>query len=243
MPETVRAPARTPAVRSILLECTVCGTETRHRVLRWSNRGEHVEGRARCATCGWTHPFSSAPAAALERTVIVSEGTRSRRGVRTFPPGTLVAVGEPLEGASPPLRVTRLEGPEGRTAPRFSIQEVRTIWTVPDRGPEVEVSWIEGRVTRSFTWSPPEGAVVTVGALQAFEPGEAYVIGFRAAGRTWRRPGDARPAREVDRVYARRIARPPAGSRPWRSERETPRSRASSISRSARSRSGPGVRR
>lgn len=89
----------------------------------------------------------------------------------------------------------------------------------------------------------PPDTPIEVGASLQLEERTVTVVGIRAKGSTWRRPGDRFVAGEVMRVYARREAMPPAGRSDWSRSREMPSSRTSSTSMSFRRRSSPGVRR
>lgn len=231
------------AVRSGLLFCETCGADTNHRILRWDRRPGPLAGTARCSQCRTVHRFVERPPSTREIWVIVSEGTRSQRVRWETPSATIVSVGEIVTIAERPVRVTRIERPDGKPRPSATASDIATVWAVADRGPEIAVSWIEGRTTRSVRWVPPEGAIVRVGERREFDGRPAFVIGFRGRGRTWRRTDDALPATEIDRIYARRAFNPPAGRSDWSRGRGSPSSRASSISISARRRSSPGVSR
>ncbi len=236
-------PQRVPSVRSATLPCEVCGEETPHRILRLEPRGSGSAGIARCSRCRWTHPFEELPPRTAGLWLVVSEGRRSRREPLELPARTVLAVEEALPGPEPAWRVTRLERPDGRTSRVLRAEETRTVWAVPWRAPAVAVSLIEGARTRPLRWTPSPGSTVRIGERVEIAGVSAFVVGFRARGRTWRRSGDAMPVEELDRLYARRIARPPAGSSDWSRGRGRPRSRTSSTSISARRRSSPGVTR
>jgi len=120
---------------------------------------------------------------------------------------------------------------------------VRTVWARSDEGAVVPVSVVEGHRTRSERVAVPHGTMLGVGDPLHLEEESVEIVGLRARGRTWRRPGDAFPADEVTRVYARRSSMPPAGRSPWRRDRDNPSSRASSTSTASRPRSGPGTKR
>jgi uncharacterized Zn finger protein len=233
-------------LHSARLRCEVCGTETPHRILhveRGGSAGGVVRGVARCRTCGVAHPFVSEPSSTSEFWLILSDGPRSERTRVALPSDRKVQVGTGLPEFTEPVEVHKIEDLRGRTISVGRVRDVRTIWAVRKGGPFVLFSLIQGRRTVPGRLPVEPETVLEVGAPVRLSGTSATIVGLRARNRTWRQPGDRFPAGEVQRVYARRGEIPPAGSRDWSSERETPRSRASSVSRTARSRSSPGVRR
>jgi len=231
---------------SATLRCDNCGKETPHRILRLDprklSRSGELRGVARCRECRWTHPFETVRPATVEVTEIVSDGPHSARRRVTLRRGARVLVGSGVPGSDEPMLVHRIETRSGTSRPEATAEEISTLWVTPNVGAVVPVSIVEGARTRAVrsTW-PPE-TLLEVGALLNVGTTEVRIVGLRALGRTWRQPGDRFPAREVTRLYGRRTDIPPAGSRDWRSDRPIPRSRASSTSRSERSRSTPGMR-
>ncbi len=249
MPEPVASP--TPAavgVHFALLECENCGRETEHRILRLDTRGSDrskgiLRGVARCRECRWTHDFQTAPEASVQVPSVISEGRQSRSEARQFPRGTRLEVDELVPGSSEPaLRVLRIDRPDGSRVRSADVSEIGTVWLSPYRGEIVRISMIEGRHTRSVAMTYPPTESFSVGGEVRVEGRVLRIVGLRARGQTWKVPGDTFSASEVDRIYARRNVIPPAGRSAWSRDRGSASSRESSISRSARSRSGPGVR-
>lgn len=235
-------------VHSGLLYCDVCGEETLHRILsvdaaRGGGASGRMSGVARCGVCRVVHRFTSAPPAAVEVAQVLSEGGRSVASRISIPAGRRLQVGSDLPEARPPLRIHKIERRDHASVPEARAEEIATVWVTPDRGAVVAVSIIEGRRTRTVRLPLPPETPIEVGDEIDVEGRPLRVVGLRALGRTWRRPGDRFRALEVQRVYARRTERPPAGRSDWRTVRESPRSRESSTSRAARSLSSPGVSR
>lgn len=235
-----------PPVHAATLLCENCGRSTVHRILRWDPRsfphGKRTQGVARCRECGWTHPFDLARRPEVEVTEIVSKrsvSTRERVRLATL---ARLAVGDTVPGSAPPLRVRRIELKSGGAASEARAGDVATLWVTADEGLSVPVSILEGARTRPARWAVAPDVTVAVGAEVRVEGSPIEVVAIRAAGRTWRHPGDQFQAGEVQRVYGRRTVSPPAGRSDWRRGRGRPSSRTSSFSRSSRSRSGPGVR-
>jgi uncharacterized Zn finger protein len=241
-------PSPAAGVHFALLECENCGRETEHRILRLDPRvggGTKgvLRGVARCRVCRWTHDFQTVPAASIEVPAVLSEGRKSRSEPRPFPVGTRLEIGELVPGSSePPLRVLRIDLPGGLRVRSADVSQIGTVWLTPYRGEIVRISMIEGRHTRSVTVTYPATESFSVGGEVRVEGRTMRIVGLRARGQTWKVPGDTFHASEVDRIYARRNAIPPAGRSAWSRERGRPSSRESSTSRPARSRSGPGVR-
>ena len=236
------------SLHSARIRCEVCGAETPHRILhiehgRLGPRATVVRGVARCRVCGTSHPFASALPQTGEARLIVSDGARSERQRVTLPSDRKVQVGSGLPESTEPLVVRRIEDRAGRPISVGRIRDIATIWAVRATGPFVLYSLIEGRFTRAGRLPVAPETVLEVGSTVRLPTTSATIVGLRARNHTWRREGDRFPAAEVQRVYARRTERPPAGRRDWSTERETPSSRARSTSTAARSRSSPGTRR
>ena len=237
------------AVRVLAAElpCPACGTETPHRVLRIDPRSGHrpgteLVGVARCRECRLTHPFTSTLPRSRLVPVVISEGSTSVAGTRELPSDERIAVGALLpESDGVPMKVLRVDRRDGGSSPSSPVAQIETLWLSPYRGERVSISLVEGRRTRSLRTVFPKGRSFSVGGSLRVEGRSVRIVALRARGRTWREAGDAFPSEEVDRIYARRIETPPAGRSPWIRVRESPSSRASSTSRSARSRSSPGT--
>lgn len=237
-------PRTAEALGAAMLFCESCGRETMHRILQLDRSAragaDSIRGTARCRACRWTHRFVSARPASTSVEAVVSSGERSERRRLELSPGDLVRVGQPLQGPLEGAVVRRIDLVGGGAAREASAREVRTVWLVEDRPPSVRVAVIDGARSTTERVVVDPAIRLEVGGSIRTRLGAMTIVGLRARSRTWRRPGDAFPAGEVTVVYARRTVRPPAGSRPWRLERETPSSRASSTSRSPRPRSSPG---
>jgi uncharacterized Zn finger protein len=226
------------------LPCESCGRTTPHRILRLDRSvGPAVRGLARCRECQLTHPFESAPEAHVSLSLIVSTGPTSERTTLEVPSSRSIQVGSGVPGSSPPLTIHRIEDHQGNSPSRAAASEVRTLWATRDEGAVVAVSVVAGRLTHSERLALPHGTRLCVGDPLELGDGSVTIVGLRARGKTWRRPGDEFSADEVTRVYARRTSIPPAGSRPWSRVRERPRSRERAVSIASRSRSSPGTRR
>ena len=241
--EEAGAPAA--AVHAAEIFCDACGRTTPHRILRVDPRSSPggVRGIARCRTCRWTHPFSSAPEPEVSVARIFSDGPVSEAGRVTLPANAELEVGSTVPATVPPVRVLRIDRKVGGPARSARADEIATLWVAPDRGAMVPVSIVEGRRTRSARLTMTPDRLLGVSGTIEVEGIPLVIVGLRARGRTWKEPGDEFHAREVDRVYARRQLIPPAGSSDWSRSRERPIVRESSTSRPARSRSSPGVRR
>ena len=239
--------ASTPGLHVAEIRCDSCGRVTVHRIVRWDPRrrsaSRQFEGLAKCRECGWTHPFQVRRPSEATIDLIVSRGAESERTTVRMPASQELRVGSPVSATDVPLTVRKLEAVEGGPVPHGRAVSIRTVWAVPASEHRLRVSILEGPRTRPVEAIVDPATIVTVGEDFLLAEGSIRVLALRAQGRTWKLSGDRFPARVVQRVYGRRIETPPAGRSDWRSERETPRSRASSTSRPARSRSSPGVRR
>jgi uncharacterized Zn finger protein len=234
----------TGGVHAATIFCEVCGEETPHRIVHLDPAQRRViSGLARCRTCRTTHPFR-APAPVLhELFEIVSDGPASCRVLRKVPALEQVTIGERFPGRDPPAIVHKIDRLDGRVARSAPAGEIRTVWVTPDVGAVVKVSMVDGRRTTATRLTLPPDTLLVVGGPVTVEGRTWHISALRARGKTWRHPDDTFAAQYVERLYARRYAIPPEGSNDWSRSRERPVARTSSTSRSARSRSGPGVSR
>lgn len=245
-------PVAPVAIHASTLFCEACGRVTAHRILHVSREGalragakpRSLRGIARCRVCGVTHRFET-PVAGRSVWVpeILSEGPRSVRRSVELPAGRKLLVGSGVPGSDPPVRIRAIDRRDGRRVSEAVAEEIATLWVERQAPPQVRVSLLEGRRTTTVLLPVPSDASFGVGETIRVGALEVNVRMIRARGETWRRPGDRFPFQEIQRLYARRTAIPPAGRRAWSAERVRPVSRASSTSRSPRSRSSPGVRR
>jgi len=232
-------------IASAQIFCDGCRRETVHRVLRvipGRARSGAVRGIARCKECRLTHPFESIPEATVDVNVVVSEFDRSTRSVIPFPRHRRLLVGSGLPSMEPALRVRRIDLRSGRQSTEARTEEIATLWVTHEGPPSVKVSIVIGRLTRATRLPYAPGTRFEVGAQVVVENRPLWITAVRARGHTSRVRGDVFPAEEVERIYVRRTEMPPAGSRDWSNERETPRDPARDRSTFARSRSSPGSR-
>lgn len=249
-PATASSPASPPVgplLHSARIRCEVCGAETPHRILHLERAGSPsraaaVRGVARCRSCGFSHSFVSEAPRLEAAWLIISEGTRSERRRINLPADRKLQVGSGVPETDEALVIHKIDDRTGRAVPVARAREVATIWAVRDSGPFVPYSLIEGRITRAGRLTIAPETPLEVGTTVRLPTTSATIVGLRARNHTWRREGDRFPAGEVQRLYARRTVRPPAGNTDWSTARESPRSRESSTSMRARSRSSPGVR-
>lgn len=233
-------------VGAALLHCETCGRTTSHRILYGRKAGPSPGspwgGVARCRACGTTHRFEVRPQVERSFEVIVSRAAVSERTTHRLPGTTWIRKGSVLPGSEPSLEVRRIVTAGGPDVAGARASTVATVWTVPYGERGVLVSVIEGARTRSVRWRADPDRLVEVGERLTVDGASVRVQAIRAEGRTWRRPGDRFRTGEIQRLYGRRIVSPPAGRSDWSNGRERPSSRTSSRSRSARSRSSPGVK-
>ncbi len=235
-------------IHAATLFCELCARSTEHRILRLDprpreSRSVALSGIARCRECGTTHRFANTASRLVSLREVVSERDRSTYRTVELPGNTTLTVGQTRPLSSPPVIVRRIDLATGLQADTSRAVEATTVWVVPEGEPRVRLSLIEGARTRSeFLPMGPEEQVVLGQVLQA-HGSEWVVTALRTKGRTWRQGTAVFPVSELERVYARRAEIPPAGRRPWSRSRGKPNSRESSTSRTARSRSSPGVRR
>lgn len=196
--------------------CPACspGDPTPHELLAEGGRAT-----VRCTDCGHTHKTELAGEERVERQVVVSQDGDSFTARTEFPPDERLAVGDEFlvdaEEAIVEVRVTDLQvGEEARTD-AAAAAEVETVWTRA-----------VGNVTVALTLHPKEGAGrdAETRSVRLRVPGdERFVVGetsehggesFTVEGivvregagygrRKYDHDGDAVPAKDCKRVYAR----------------------------------------
>lgn len=174
--------------------------------------------------------------------LVVSEGARSTRSRAHLPAHRHLQVGSNVPGDGTGLRIHRIDTRSRGSVSRAATQEVATLWVTRAGETAVAVSIVERARTTSVRWVIPSETEFAVGDEVEVEGTAIVIVGVRAQGHTWRRVGDRFRAPDVQRVYGRRRAIPPAGSNAWSRVRVRPSSAASSTSSTSRSRSGPGTK-
>ncbi|MCI4357032.1 MAG: hypothetical protein L3K18_07830 [Thermoplasmata archaeon] len=174
--------------------------------------GKGVSGLARCRTCHTTHRFQTPTRRQHVLAEIVSDGATSQRKVRSLPADEQLTVGERMPERAAPALIHKLDRLDGRSVRTAMAREVRTVWLTPDEGAVVKFSLVDGRRTSSARITISPETRIVVGALITVDGRKWHISGMRANGRTWRHPEDSFPASQVQRVYARRNTRPPAGN-------------------------------
>ncbi len=246
-PKPPSASSRFGGLHSAELPCDVCEKVTRHRVLRVQrerrvSEGRIIEGMARCSQCRWTHSFQLELPDRIQVPAVVSEGKRSAPMSVSLPATQRLLVGSRLPDHDPPLRILRMDLRTRGRAHDAIARDVATVWLTPDGPRAIPVSLVLGAKTAVTRAEIPPDQFLEVGSTVEVAGGTLRVVGLRARNRTWSHAGDRFPAREVARIYTRRMESPPGGSSRWSRSRDSPSSRTISASRSDRSRSSPGVR-
>ncbi|MFI5414255.1 MAG: HVO_0476 family zinc finger protein [Candidatus Lutacidiplasmatales archaeon] len=207
------APPSAGAVHAATLFCDVCAAETAHRIVRIDTpAGKGVSGLARCRECRTTHRFETPVRTQHVLSEILSDGPESERRVRSLSADEQLTVGERMPDRTPPAVIHKLDRLDGRSVRSAPARDIRTAWLTRDDGAVVKVSLVDGRRTSAARVTLPPDTRLVVGAILTVDGRSWHISGMRANGRTWRHPDDNFPAREVQRVYARRYARPPAGN-------------------------------
>ena len=235
----VRPSTSSGRVSAARLFCPACGEVTEQRVLRLARRrpGSEgpVQGLARCRRCRLTHPFEEAVRSARTVGLIVSDRDRSKRIHVELPSDLEVRLDGSLPTTPEGLRIRAIDTTEGRRVSRATVSSVATIWASVEGESTVPVSIISGARTRSVQLPFGSDEELAVGGTLEADRIPLTIIALRSRGQTYRRPGDRFRAAEIERVYGRRMDRPPLGRSAWSRDRGTESSRASSTSRSGRS--------
>jgi uncharacterized Zn finger protein len=238
---------RFAGLHSAELYCETCGAPTRHRILhigreRRTPTGTLLEGTARCSACRWTHSFRLEVPELVRVPAVLSTGARSSPVAVQLASDQRLLVGSRVPNSRPPMRIVRMDLRTGARASDALARDVTTLWLSPDGPRAIPVSLVLGAKTAVTRAEIPEDQFLEVGGTVNAAGATLRVVGLRARNRTWSRLGDRFPAREIARIYTRRIESPPAGSSRWSRSRVSPRSRTISTSRAERSRSSPGVK-
>lgn len=195
--------------------CPACSPDapTAHAVLKPGG-----DATVRCTECGHVHKVDLSEASTVDRRVIVSQDDESFEARVDAPPDETVAVGEEFvletDEAVFTVRITSLEVEGDARVREASVEEVRTFWTRA-----------VGNVSVDLTLHPTDGSHDETTALTIHVPGdEEFVVGethtyadqeFTVEGIHVRddalgydfdkldHAGDAVPAKDVKRVYAR----------------------------------------
>jgi uncharacterized Zn finger protein len=208
----------------VAVRCPACSAraETAHEVL---NRGG--QATVRCGDCGHVHKTTLETDATVDRRVIVSQDDESDEATVEVPPDETLSVGDEFlvetDAAYLTVRVTSLETVEDARVESATAGAVKTIW-----------SRAVGNVAVNLTLHPKDGGHDDTRSVKIQLPGdEEFVVGetheyggeeftverllvreaatgYDRAG--YDRDGDAAPAKDLKRVYARDED---ASSRAW----------------------------
>ena len=199
----------------VAVRCPACatGTETAHEVLA---RGG--QATVRCADCGHVHKTTLARDASVERRIVVSQDGESEAAFIDVPPDETLSVGEEFlvetDAAVLTARITALETTDGARLEEAPAEAVKTVW-----------SRAVGNVAVNLTLHPKDGGHDETRSVKIQVPGdEAFVVGetheYGSEAFTVERllvrddatgydregydyDGDAAPAKDIKRVYAR----------------------------------------
>lgn len=206
----------TEASERVAAPCPKCSpsVETIHEVL--ATGGGMLT--LRCTDCGHVHKEEPPADEPVTRDVIVSQDGESFAATVEAPPDETVRVGEEFvldtADAIMAVRITDLEvGPERRVR-EARVEDVETFWTRAVDNVRVDVTVHPGDGgadgTHSVDVGRPGDHEFVVGELEELDGRtvtvEGIVIRADASGypaRKLDRPGDAAPAKDVQRVYAR----------------------------------------
>ncbi len=212
----------TDASERVATPCPACspGAETAHEVLKPGGRAT-----VRCGDCGHVHKVALEPGETVPLSVVVSQGGESFTATVDAPADQSIAVGEEFvvddDEVLQSVRVTGIETAPERRVDEATIRDVETVWTRGVDNVEVNVTVhpADGRhdETRSVAVAVPGDHEFVVGETQSFGDErfavERVLVREDAGGyptRTFEREGDAVPAKDVRRVYARE-----PGGRAW----------------------------
>ena len=201
----------------VALACPTCSpsAEAVHDVL--STGGGRLT--VRCAECGHVHKARPPAEGTVTRAVIVSQDGESFRTSVEAPPDERVSVGEEFVVDTEEailVRITDLEVGGERRVESAAVGDVETFWTraVDNVRVNVTVHPTDGRRdrTRSLSVGVPGDHEFEVGTTEAFgdERFEVEGLHVRADATGYPtpkldRPGDAAPAKDLNRVYARDV--------------------------------------
>lgn len=206
----------TDGAERVAVACPGCspGEPTVHEVLSTGGGLFTV----RCGECGHVHKEEPPSEDTVERTVVVSQDGESTTATLAMPADEPIAVGEEFvvdtEEAILGVRVTAVEvGPEERVE-EASPRDVETVWTraVDNVTVDVTLHPTDGAhdATRGVSVPVPGDHEFAVGATESFGDEqfevEGIVVRDDAVGysaRKFDRRGDAVPAKDIARVYAR----------------------------------------
>lgn len=204
----VAVPAPAPA--SLLVACPDCGEETLHTVL-WGTMGTGrtrvtIQGTVRCDECRRVHHAIVREAAPVDVPAIVSRGAASTRSSVSLGGEEFVAIGDELLVNGERTVVTGIEVANGHRVRKAGAREVATLWLTWFEELDVPIGVNLKHKTSSH--------ILRIAPDDPIGVGDEVVLGrLRVVITALKTPRGAvhsgsRPAREVQRVYAR----------PWRPE-------------------------
>lgn len=191
----------------IYLYCEGCGEETPHRILK-GKLGPTMEsgfdGTVQCIPCSTVHPAHIEMEKPVDVRSIISEKARSTRTEIEFFPREIIRVKDEIMWEDHNLLVTAIEK-GSRRVEKAEASEVDCIWLKLFDTVEIKVSVVEGSNTKSERMEAAPEEEFAVGDLLEFGRMKVVITKIKKDRRMVYREGSPVQAREIKRVYTKRV--------------------------------------
>jgi len=193
--------------KELFVECPVCGEKTSHAVL-----GGRVEGKRRivmhpsvkCCVCSHVHTVELVEEHAIEIPILISWMDTTERSTLTIGPSEPLEVGDEVYVGGERLIVTSLEVNDRRVS-KASADKISAIWAKKFDKVRLKISLdYRGKVLSKELLAVPEEEFA-IGDEIGLDGRDAVITSIRTGRRTLKK--GMVPAREIVRIYAKRIRR------------------------------------
>ncbi len=191
---------------SYYLQCSVCGEETLHEILKGEigTKGEEVtiDGVVKCEECGTKNHKTIREKKAIDVPIVVSWKDESNKDQISLYPEEWIHEGDELLLDGSTVKVTSLEQEGGRTD-SSKVEDITNIWAKKHDKVRVKVTLNKGRNSASDTLEVvPEEEFYVNDRIKVNE--EEAVIHKIMTEDEMKKDGKAR-AEDIKRIYAKRI--------------------------------------
>ena len=191
----------------LYLYCDTCDDETPHRILKGSigtGKNEGFDGTVQCQECNLIHQTRIEVEKTVDVPTIISTGSSSEKTSIEFYPREFVRVSDEILWDDHNLLITSIEKRDKRVK-GCEASEITTLWVKIFDSIDLNVSIVEGPNTKSEKINAAPEEEFEVGDLLEFGRTKVVITKIKVTQRTIYREGKPVEARDIKRIYTKRV--------------------------------------